>query len=121
MFSCSKKEINSVGAANQNLFYQDQNIAVANMQGVRADPGFVTVSFSTLYEKNIGRIELRRSRTTNSFCTIDGKDISTNSSFEKQYLFHDDDIKGEATYYMLRFENTVSEWAYSSCYTLQLN
>ena len=119
--SCSKKEISAPGAANQNIFYKDANVAVQNLQASQTTSGTVTVSFSTAYETNITRIELMSSASTSSFCTTQGVNTSGNSASLKNYSFQDSNLKGSTMYYMLRFENNSGQWTYSDYYTVQVN
>ena len=121
LVSCSKKDVSSPGAANQNIFYQDANVAVENLHAVQTDPGVITVSFSTLYEKDVTRIEVMSSANTNTFCTSQGVSTTGNSSSIKEYSFQDTNIKGSTMYYMLRFENNLGEWSYSPYYTAVIN
>jgi hypothetical protein len=121
LVSCSKKDVSSPGAANQSIFYQDANVSVENLYAVQTDPGVITVSFSTLYEKDVKRIEVMTSADANTFCTSEGINTAGNSSSVKEYSFKDTNIKGSTMYFMLRFENNLGEWSYSPYYTAVIN
>jgi hypothetical protein len=121
LVSCSKKDVSPPGAANQNIFYKDANVSVENLNVAQTDPGVITVSFSTLYEKDVKRIEVMSSANTNTFCTSEGINTTGNSSSAKEYSFQDTNIKGSTMYYMLRFENNLGEWSYSPYYAAVIN
>ena len=121
LFSCSKKEISAPGAANQNIFYKDANVAVQNLQASQTASGIVSISFSTVYETNITRIELMSSASANTFCVIQGVDTDSDSQTHKLYSFQDTDVKGDMMYYLLRFEDDLGNWTYSNYYTVKIN
>jgi len=121
LLSCSRKDVSAPGAANQNFFYKDDNIAVQDIQASQTESGTITVNFSTAYEKNIHRIELMSGVTTNSFCTTQGTNTTGNSTSVKNYSFQDSNLKGSTMYYMLRFENDLGQWSYSGYYSVQVN
>jgi len=118
--SCSKKEISVPGAADQNFFFKDENIAVQNFQALPS-PGMITINFATSYEKNVQRIELMGGATTGSFCTIQGTNTAGNSTSVKNYSFQDSNLKGAIMYYMLRFEDNLGQWSYSDYYTVEIH
>lgn len=117
--SCTKK-VSSPGAANQNAFFQDANVAVENIQAVPTATGTVTVSFSTVFENNINRIELMSSATANMFCTTEAVNVTGNSSVKKNYFLYDSHVKGSKMYYMLRFKDNNGNWTYSPYLTVQV-
>jgi hypothetical protein len=121
LLSCSKKDISTPGAANQDLFYKDANIAVENLQACQTANGIITVRFSTVYEKNVYRIELMSSATTSSFCTAQGINTDGNSTSVKDYAFEDANLKGGTMYYLLRFKNDLDEWTYSDYCSVHVN
>lgn len=121
LVSCSKKDISTPGAANQNVFYKSANVEVENLQASQISSNAITVNFSTLYENNIKRIELMSSASTNTFCTIQSINTDSNSQTLKQYSFQDTNIKGNTMYYLLRFEDSLGNWTYSDYYTVKIN
>lgn len=121
LVSCSKKDVNSPGAANHTVFFKNANIEVENLQASAVSDNSVTVSFSTAYENNINRIELMSSASVNTFCTIQSVNTESNSQTVKAYSFKDEDIKGSTMYYMLRFQDNYGNWTYSNYYTVKIN
>ncbi len=120
LVSCSKKEVSSPGAANQNVFFKSSNIEIENLQITQVSSAGVIVNFSTAYENNIKRIELMGSTSVNTFCLIEG--INTNNSQTlKTYSLQDSNTKNATMYYLLRFEDNAGNWTYSNYYTIKLN
>ena len=121
LLSCTKQVSTPQGTANQNVFFQNADVAVNNMVAVSTASIGVTVSFSTAFENNISRIELMSSASTNTFCTTQGIDVTGNSSVKKNYSFSDSNLKGSTMYYMLRFKDNNGNWTYSSYVSVHVN
>ncbi|MEP6465298.1 MAG: hypothetical protein ABJB05_03290 [Parafilimonas sp.] len=121
LVSCTKKVSTPTGAANQNIFFKDANVAVENIVAVPTKSSNVTINFSTAFENNISRIELMSSSSTNTFCTTESVDIAGNSSSKKNYSFSDSNVKSSTMYYMLRFKDNTGNWTYSPYLTVQVN
>ena len=121
LISCTKQISTPQGAANQNIFFKDANIAVENITAKSTAADTVTVSFSAMFENNISRIELMSSTTANTFCTIQAQDVSGNSSVQKNYSFTDVNVKGSTMYYLLRFKDNNDNWTYSSYITVKVS
>ena len=121
LVSCSKNNVSTPRAANQNVFFKSTNVEVENLKVSQISSNAVTVNFSTAYENNIKRIELMSSASTNTFCTIQGANTDSNSQTLKQYSFQDTNIKGNTMYYLLRFEDNLGNWTYSGYYTVKVN
>ncbi len=121
LVSCSKENISTPGAANQKVFYKSANVEVEDIQASSISGSAVVVNFSTVYENDIKRIELMSSASTKTFCTIQSVTTSGNSQTLKKYSFQDTNIKGNTMYYLLRFEDSLGNWAYSDYYTLKIN
>ena len=118
--SCTKK-VSTPGAANQNVFFQDANVAVETMQAVATATSTVTINFSTAFENNISRIELMSSADNSTFCTSQAVDVTANSSAKKDYRFNDSKLKGSTMYYMLRFKDDNGNWIYSPYLTVKVD
>jgi hypothetical protein len=121
LVSCSKRDVSTPGAANQNIFFKSANVEVENLQAFQISSNAVTVNFFTVYENNIRRIELMSSASANKFCTIQGVTTDSNSRTLRQYSFQDTNIKGNTMYYLLRFEDSLGNWTYSDYYTMKIN
>lgn len=110
--SCSTKEVST---PVQN-FYEDENVAVSSMNLNTVD-ALINISFSTLYLKNIQKIEIMSSGDNTHFCTRRTFTITSPSNSVQNFEFLDDDIKGTPMYYMLRFFDNDGNWSYSNLYT----
>ena len=119
IISCSKQVSAPQGAASQNMFFQNANVAVKDMAAKPTASNIVTISFTTLFQNNISRIELMSGTTANNFCTAQYADIS-NSVNSKSYSFTDVNVKAGTMYYLLRFKNNNGDYAYSSYVTVQV-
>ena len=121
LISCAKQAATPKGAANQNIFFQNNDVAVKYMVAKPTATNSVSISFSTAFEKNISRIELMSSTTATTFCTAQAIDIISNSSAQKNYSFNDVNIKSSTMYYLLRFKNNDGDWTYSSYITVKVS
>ncbi len=120
--SCSKQA--AIPEEQQNaaqLFFKDANIAVANMKAVQNTQSSIQVSFSTLYENNIQKIELMSGCTSTTLCSIYVTGINGNSSKSKVYSFDDTHLKGKTMYYMIRYTTTNGDWGYTPLYIVTVN
>ncbi len=109
--SCTKEAV-VVPQATQ-LFYKDGNIAVSSMKAVQTSSSTVTVSFATLYENNIQKIEVMSGVTTTQLCTIGELDLPRNISKPTDYSVEDTNLKGKVMYYMLRYTLNSGDWGYT--------
>lgn len=114
LVSCSTKDV----AAPVKAFYQDANVSVQELEANLSDNNTaINVSFSTLYLKNIQKIEIMSSGDNTNFCTRKTFTINNPSESNQVFDFVDTDIKGTPMYYMLRFMDMDNNWSYSTVYT----
>jgi hypothetical protein len=111
LLSCTKEAVAPQGAPQ--LFYKDGNIAVQSMQATEVNASTVKVSFATLYENNVQKIEVMSGNTPNLLCTIDELDFSGNSAKLTNYSVNDKSLKGSVMYYMLRYTLNSGDWGYT--------
>ncbi len=112
LLSCTKQAL-VIPQNTQKTFYKDANIAVSTMNAVQKDPSTINVTFATLYENNIQKIELMSGNTDSQLCTIDELDVTGNSSQPANYSVDDTNLKGKTMYYMLRYTLTNGDWGYT--------
>ena len=122
LVSCTKNvaKPSTTGADNQNIFYQDADIAVENMAAAPA-AGSITINFSTAFENNISRIELMTSTNATTFCTTQFAEVTGNSFSKKNYSFSDTKVNSSTVYYMLRFKDNNGNWSYSPYLTVKVD
>ena len=121
LVSCTKNVSTPLGAANQNMFFKNANVAVNNMVVTPTASNSVIINFSTVFENNISRIELMSSASISTFCTSQGIDVTSNSTVKKNYSFSDSNLKGSTMYYMLRFKDNNGNWTYSPYLSVSVN
>ena len=118
---CTKQLSTPQGAVNQNVFFQNPDVTVEDMIAQPAATDSIYISFSTVGEKNISRIELMSSASPNTFCTAQAIDVTGNSPAKKTYSFNDANVKGSTMYYLLRFKSINGNWAYTNYVTVKLS
>lgn len=121
--SCSKKDnfITPVEDNNNQLFFKDANLAVRSISATSYINSSVKIDFSTLYEKNITKIELMSGETPNYLCAIYTVNLSINSTQYKTYSTIENNPKGATVYYMIRYTLANGEWGYTDVLKFQRN
>lgn len=120
--SCSKQASAPQTPAGNvpSIFYRDNNIAVADMKATETDKSNVAISFSTLYENAISKIEIMSGNSTSTLCTIYVTNIKGSSEKTKNYTFNDDHLKGSTMYYMIRYTSEKGDWGYTPLITVKV-
>lgn len=121
--SCSKQNdlvepASDVTIANQ-LFFQDVNLAVYAIKASNNNSTGVKIDFSTLYEKNISKLELMSGETPNYLCAIHTENLSANSTQLKSYRVIDANPKASTMYYMIRYSLKNGDWGYTNVLKFQ--
>ena len=122
MASCSKK--NDVidplqEQATSSSFFRDANLAVASMTAANAS-GKVQINFTTVYEKNISKIEVMAGDSPNYLCSIYENVSNGNSTQSKSYFVTDNAPKAQTMYYMIRYTLANGDWGYTNVIKFQL-
>jgi len=121
MASCSKKNdvIEAVQEQTANSsFFRDANLAIANMVASNSN-GKVQINFTTVYEKNITKIEVMAGDSPNYLCSIYESAPTGNSSQAKAYSVIDATPKATTMYYMIRYSLANGDWGYTSVLKFQ--
>lgn len=121
--SCSKQNdliepASDITVANQ-LFFQDVNLAVYAIKASNNNSTGVKIDFSTLYEKNISKLELMSGETPNYLCAIHTENLSANSTQLKSYQVIDANPKASTMYYMIRYSLKNGDWGYTNVLKFQ--
>ncbi|MCU0322099.1 MAG: hypothetical protein MUE72_06740 [Chitinophagaceae bacterium] len=120
--SCSKQndiiEPSEPIEVNQ-LFFKDNNLAVYSIKAVVGAANTNKIDFSTLYEKNITKLELMSGETPNYLCAIHTVHLATNSSQLKNYSVVEDNPKSGTMYYMIRYSLANGDWGYTNVLKFQ--
>ena len=79
------------------------------------------MTFTTLYEKNIVKLEILRGVTANNLCSIFKQEVSADSYAVIKYSTLDQDNNtGDAVYYMVKYTLTNGDWGYTPVFQLRL-
>ncbi|MCZ2299050.1 MAG: hypothetical protein LC134_06220 [Chitinophagales bacterium] len=114
--SCSKQDNfmpQTQAETGTPLFYRDAYLAVTSFTANAVGASSIKLDFSTLYEKNISKIELLSGTTPNTLCVIYSTDINTNSSQLKNYNYIESNPKSSTMYYLIRYELNNGDWGFT--------
>lgn len=122
IFSCSKQAVlpSRPDDNSPKIFYRDANITVADMKGVQNSKSSITVSFSTLNESGINKLEIMSGSTTSTLCTIYVTPVEESTTETKTYSFEDTHLKGATMYYMIRYTSSKGNWGYTPLLTVKV-
>jgi hypothetical protein len=108
--SCGKKDVcNPEPEITGKLFYKDANIAIADIKGVTKGAG-VEVQFSSLYEKNVVKMELMSGPYENMLCFIHEEPIATTSLQRKNYDITETNANTSTRYYVIKYTLKDGGW-----------
>lgn len=108
--SCSKTDLTTPAAeATGKIFYKDANVAIADIKGTTKGTG-VNLEFSSLYEKNVVKIELMSGPYENMLCFIHGEDINNTSLQRKNYNITEDNANSSTRYYVIKYTLSNGGW-----------
>ena len=120
--ACGKKDITLPAATTPSspVSYSDANISIANFEAQQLSPDSIQVSFSTLYQNNIAKVEVLSGSTQNQLCSVFVQNQNGTTIKGKNYAFTDTDIKGKTMYYMIKYTMNNSNWGYTPLFELTL-
>lgn len=117
---CASKDATTPIKNENQIFFKDGNIAITDLKLQQSGNESVVIDFTTLYEKNVTKIELMSGEDLNTFCSIAVMEVKENSYQKKVYEVIDDDTKSDVMHYMFRFTYSNGKWSYSPTTTIQL-
>lgn len=124
--SCTKgmlaapKSLNQNIAVNNTVSYQDNSISIVDFKA-GLDNNAINVTFTTLYEKNIVKLEILRGLTINNLCSIYKQDVSTDSYSATKYSILDkENYNIDAIYYIVKYTLANGDWGYTPVFQLSL-
>ena len=120
--SCSKQSDlpqNIIEPTGSNIFFKDDNLAISSITATNTSENKVQVKFSTMYEKNIVKLELMSGDNANYLCAIHTESLSSNSTQTKNYTIVDNNPKGAIVYYMIRYSLANGDWGYTNLFKFQ--
>jgi hypothetical protein len=108
--SCGKKEVcTPQPEVTGNIFYKDANVAIADIKGTTLGAG-VKLQFSSLYEKNVVKMELMSGPYENMLCFIHGEDIDQPSYARKNYDVTEANATSSTRYYVIKYTLKNGGW-----------
>src|SRR4051812_35774790 len=114
------KSINTDIVANTTVSYKNSNIIIVDFKAQQDSRGII-VTFTTLYEKNIVRLEILKGPTANNLCSIYKQEVSTDSDSVNKYSTSDQNNDNVNTmYYMVKYTLTKGDWGYTPVFKLTL-
>jgi len=121
--SCSKSDnfVAPTEETTNQFFFKDANLAIPSIVATANTGSSINIDFSTLYEKNITKIELMSGETPNYLCAIFTVNININSSQLKNYHVVDTNPKSSTMYYMVRYTLANGDWGYTNVLKFQRN
>ncbi len=107
-------------AANTVVTYKDNSISVVNFKA-QPDSNGIKVTFTTMYVKQIVRLEILRGFTDNNLCSIYRQGVNADSYSATEYRTSDtNDHKHAAIYYMVKYTLANGDWGYTPVFKLSL-
>jgi hypothetical protein len=108
--SCGKKDVCSPEPEiTGKVFYKDANIAIADVKGVTAGSA-VKFQFSSLYEKNVVKMELMSGPYENMLCFIHEEPIASTSLQRKNYDITESNANTSTRYYVIKYTLKDGGW-----------
>jgi hypothetical protein len=124
--SCTTKTFTEPKSSSQNitantaLSYKDNSISIVDFMA-QQDNNAINVTFITLYEKNIAKLEILKGLTANNLCSMYKQEISSDSFSPVKYLTSDQNNDNTDTlYYMVKYTLTDGNWGYTPVFKLCL-
>ena len=124
LVSCTKESLNAPGKNVTTLnktaavSYKDNSISITDFKA-QATANNIEVGFTTLFEKNIVRLEILRGYTSSNLCSIYKQDITSDSYSAVRYSTSDlNENKSSSLYYMVKYTLANGDWGYTPAFKL---
>lgn len=99
--------------------FTDAHISIVNVQMTELTPG-VSFAFSTLYEKDITKIEVFSGTTKKNLCSFYSAAVTADSHDVKRYRAKDAIPGTTVNYYMVKYTTSSGDWSYSPVYEIKM-
>ncbi|TKK65524.1 hypothetical protein FC093_19600 [Ilyomonas limi] len=126
LVACTKQSLtaptstNQTVAANTAVTYKDNSISIVNFKAQPTNRA-IDVAFTTLYEKNIVRLEILKGLSANNLCSIYKQEIGADSYSANVYGTSDANENGASDiYYMVKYTLANGDWGYTPVFKLSL-
>lgn len=108
--SCSQKDIiEPEPQVTGNVFYKDANVAIADVKA-KGEGNALKLQFSSLYEKNVAKVEIMSGPYENMLCFIHEEPIPGNSVQRKNYNITEDNANTSQRYYVIKYTLKSGGW-----------
>ncbi|HNL82451.1 MAG TPA: hypothetical protein PKG56_03605 [Chitinophagaceae bacterium] len=122
--SCSKQDnfIEPTNSTTGNqLFYRDAHLAIQSFTLSGTNNNSIQIDFSTLYEKNISKIEIMSGETPNYLCAVYTVNLTINSAQLKNYSVTDSKTSSSTAYYMIKYTLNNGDFGFTNVIKYQRN
>ena len=112
--SCSKSDMvapRDEQPANvaANVFYKDANVAITGVAAVQAGND-IQFSFTSLYEKNVARVEVMSGPYENMLCWFYAETLAPVSGSAKKYVVTETGAACESRFYVIKYTLKSGAW-----------
>jgi hypothetical protein len=112
--SCSKSDIitpqqEEETVAATDVFYKDANVSIGNVKAV-ASGDDVNFQFTSMYEKNVARVEVLSGPYENMLCFFYAQTISTGSNSAKKYTVTETGAASGIRFYVIKYTLKSGAW-----------
>lgn len=108
--SCSQKDITEPETQiSGNVFYKDANVAIADVKA-KGEGNALKLQFSSLYEKNVAKMEIMSGPYENMLCFIHEEPIASNSLQRKNYNITENNANTDQRYYVIKYTLKSGGW-----------
>lgn len=92
-----------------NIFYKDANVAIANVKAAPSGSD-VKFEFTSLYEKNVARVEVMSGPYENMLCFFYAQAISVTSNNAKKYVVTENGAATGIRFYVIKYTLRSGAW-----------
>lgn len=112
--SCSKTDMvtpkeDQQASVAADVFYKDANVAIANVTAVPSG-GDVKFSFSSLYEKNVAKVEVMSGPYENMLCFFYAESLAPVSGSVKKYVVTETGAASGVRFYVIKYTLKSGSW-----------
>jgi len=108
--SCSKSDVVVPKQEEPaNLFYKDANVAISDVKGIGVGNN-IKFEFSSLYEKNVVKMELMSGPYENMLCFIHEENIPSISLQKKSYAVTELNANTASRFYVIKYTLKDGGW-----------
>lgn len=101
--------------AGGNVFYKDANVAIANVTAMPSGND-VKFEFTSLYEKNVARVEVMSGPYENMLCFFYVQTLATTSNNAKKYVVTETGAASGIRFYVIKYTLRSGAWIMSPAF-----